>query len=114
VVNGLIESMADGEVVTKTIPKEKDPYGFEENRKPEDRFQDNHEIRLGGMKESRLHDLPSLEGNPPSHHDEEDRGKGDDPQAAHLKKDDGDHLADEGEALPDVDGGQPGHAHGGG
>ena len=65
------------------------------------------------MQEGRLHNLPSLEGNPPSHHDEKDRGKSDDPQAAHLKKKDGDHLSEKRETLSNVDRGQPGYANGG-
>ena len=62
------------------------------------------------MEKCGLHDLPSLKGNPPSHHDEKNRGKGNNAQAPHLKKNDSDHLPEKREALADVDSDQSSHA----
>ena len=58
------------------------------------------------MQEGGLNDIPTFEGYTPAHQNKKNGRKGDDPQSADLKKDNGDNLAREGQVLPDIQHGQ--------
>src|SRR5512141_196325 len=98
-VNGLVESLPGREIAGEPHPQEHDPEGFKKNREPQDGFENDEEVHARGVEKSGLDDLPSPEGNPPSHEDEENGGKSDDAQPADLEKEDRDDLSGDRKVL---------------
>ena len=86
--------------------------GFRDEGEPEDRLGNDDEIPSGGVKEGRLDNLSSLEGDPPAHQNEKDRGESDDPKASNLYEKHGDHLTQCGKVLRGIHHNKPCHTDG--
>jgi hypothetical protein len=91
-INGLIKGFAQRKILSKPNKQEEGSGGFEDEGKPENRFEDEKKISSRGMEKGRLNDLPPLKRDSTSHDDEENRGKGNDPQTPNLEEKNGDHL----------------------
>ena len=112
IIDGMIKGCSQRKILGKPDEQERGSQGFGDEGKPENRFGDDDEISSRRMEKGRLNNLPSLEGNSPSHQDEEDRGEGDDSQSSDLKEEDGDHLPQRTQILSDVDDHQARHTDG--
>jgi hypothetical protein len=67
VIDSMIQSCPGWKIHGKTYEEKEGPKGFRDERKPENHLGNHNKIPSRGMKEGRLHNLPSLEREPTTH-----------------------------------------------
>ena len=102
----MIQSLFDRKIEKKTDEQQRRPDSFDDQRVAKNSFNDQVKITAWGVHESGLSDFAPLEGNSAAHQSKQNDGKSDNAQAAHLKKNQSNQLADEGKVFADINGGK--------